>query len=163
MVCMVVLFLSLHAYNPANNVLNQIHNLVRKSCSKTSQYLVKNHNFWEMDLVDWEEDYQRKDLIFLILIYQRLNIYHRHEKRIELWHSKHKLYHLETMHYNSVLRNQQASLVHLELRSCASQESETWCTYYSWNTYSLNENPCSNNKTCMWSLSSYPCLLNIHQ
>ena len=49
----------------------------------------------------------------------------------ELWHSKHKLYHLGTTHYDSVLRNQQASLVHLELQSCASQEAKTGCPYSS--------------------------------
>ena len=154
MLWMVVLYVSWHAYNPVNNILNQIYKLVRKSFSKTSQYLVKNYNFWEMNLVDWEEDHRRKVLIFLIMIYQRINIYQIHDKMRELWHSKNNLYHLGTTQYDIVLRNQQASLVHLELQSCASQEAETWCPSSSWNTSSLNENPCYNNNTWMCSLSS---------
>ena len=39
--------------------------------------------------------------------------------------TQHKLYHLGTVQYDIVLRNQQASLVHLELQSCASKEAET--------------------------------------
>ena len=61
----------------------------------------------------------------MILIYQRLNIYHRHDKRIQLWHSRDSLYHLGTAHYDSVMKNQKASLAHLELQCCASQEDET--------------------------------------
>ena len=148
MIWMVVWFVLWHEFHLENNLLNQIYNLVRKSCSKTSQYLVKNHNFGEMNLVDWEEDYKRKYMIFVIIIYQR------NYKRIELWHSNHKLYHLGTAQYDIVLRNHQASLVHLELRSCASKKAETWCPYSSWKTYSLNENPFWKNNTWMCFLSS---------
>ena len=59
-------------------------------------------------------------------------------------------------------KNQHASLAHRELQCCASQEAKTWCQYYSWNASSLNENPFCNNNTFMFSLSSYPSLLNLH-
>ena len=85
-----------------------------------------------MNLVDWEEDYKRKDMIFMILIYQWLNIYQKNEKIIELWHSNHKLYHLGTAHYDSVMRNQRAFLAHMEILPCASQEAEKLCPHYSW-------------------------------
>ena len=70
-------------------------------------------------------DFQIKKLRFMILIYQKLNLYQICEERIELWNSRHSLYHLGTANYDNVMKNQKASLAHLELLCCASQVAET--------------------------------------
>ena len=54
-------------------------------------------------------DYKRKDMIFLIIIYYKMNIYLRREEHILLCYSRHSLYHLGTAHYDNVLKNQHAS------------------------------------------------------
>ena len=81
-------------------------NGVRKIYLKTRKDLVKNHKYWDMNLGERYEDYQRKKLIFKILIYYKTNIYKICEEMILLWHSRNSLYHLGTMHYDIVMRNQ---------------------------------------------------------